>query len=296
MFSDNPHARGLAIVTAGVVILSFDALLVRMAHTSAFNVVFWRGLFIFVALAAVLVASGLRRVNFRPVANLATCAGVAGVGLMLFPLSITHTETANTVVILTAAPFFAALFSRWFLKERIAPRTWIAIVIVMAGIVTIFWGSVSTDGRFGDAMALAAAITFGVNMTLLRARPELSRIAVTCLSGLVACLLCWPLVAPGALPAASMGVLALSGLLQMPAAMVLISVGTRFLPAPEVSLLLLVETLLAPVWVYLVFAEVPSRATVYGGSVILATLLVHSWLGLRAQRRRGRPAAATREG
>ncbi len=294
LLPNNPHARGLAIVAAGVFILSFDALFVRMAQTSAFNVVFWRGLFIFVALAAVLVSSGLRRVNFRPYATLATCAGVSGVGQVLFPLSVTHTETANTVVILTAAPFFAALFSRWFLKERIAPRTWIAIVILMLGIATIFSGSVSTDGRFGDAMALTAAITFGVNMTLLRARPELSRIAVTCCSGLVACLLCLPLAEPGGLPAASMGVLALSGLVQMPAAMVLVSIGTRFLPAPEVSLLLLVEALLAPVWVYLVFTEVPSTATVFGGTMILVTLLVHSWLGLRAQRPRREPPAAPR--
>ncbi len=283
MLSKNLHARGLVIVTVGVVILSFDALLVRMAATSAFNVVFWRGLFIFLSVGTILLAGGLGRVNAQPFSSLAVTALVAGLGLVLFPVSVTHTQTANTVVILTSTPLFAAMFSRWFLKEDIPRRTWIATIIVLAGIAAIFSGSISTEGRFGDAMALAAAVNFGINMTLLRARPELSRLAVTCLGGLVACLLCVPLSEPFGLPAASMSVLALTGLVQMPAAMVLITIGTRFLPAAEVSLLLLIETLLAPVWVYLVFAEAPSRTTVYGGTAILVTLLAHSWLGLRAQ-------------
>jgi drug/metabolite transporter (DMT)-like permease len=277
------HARGLAIVTLGVLILSFDALLVRLAGTTAINVVFWRGLFIFLALLALLFIGGAGRVNLRPLAGLAANALIAGVGLVLFPVSIMNTHTANTVVILTSSPFFAALFSRLFLKERIAARTWLAIVVVVVGIGAIFAGSVSSAGRLGDAVALLAAINFGINMTLLRAMPQLSRIAVTCLSGLTAFLICLPFATPFGLPAASMGYLALTGLVQMPAAMVLISIGTRFLPAPEVSLLLLVETLLAPIWVYLVFFERPAPATIYGGSVILATLLVHSWLGLRAQ-------------
>lgn len=279
------HSRGLMIVTLGVFILSFDALLVRLASTPAANVVFWRGMFTFLALGILLwIGRSRSRLNLRPFGALFASGAVAGVGLVMFPLSVTHTDTANTVVILTSAPFFAAIFSRLFLAERVPLRTWLAIIIVAAGITTIFSGSISREGRFGDAMALIAAANFGINMTILRAVPELSRIAVTCLSGLVACIVCLPFVDPFWLPTTSMGYLALSGLFQMPAAMVLISIGTRFLPAPEVSLLLLVETLLAPVWIFMVFAEEPTRATLYGGAMILATLLVHSWIGLRRQR------------
>jgi drug/metabolite transporter (DMT)-like permease len=76
-------------------------------------------------------------------------------------------------------------------------------------------------------------------------------------------------------------VLALSGLAQMPVAMVLVSVGTRFLPPPEVTLLLLIETLLGPIWVWQAVGEVPGRATLLGGSLILVTLIIHSYLSLR---------------
>jgi drug/metabolite transporter (DMT)-like permease len=282
MSEPNLHLRGLLIVSAGVFILSFDAVLVRLANTGAENVVFWRGLFMFLALALLLGVGRRNRPNLKPLPWLLANACVAGVGLVLFPLSVTHTDTANTVVILTSSPFFAALFSRVFLKERIALRTWVAISVVIAGIATIFSSAVSGGRLFGDAMALLAAINFGINMTMLRAMPGMSRIAVTCLSGLVACLLCAPFAAPLDLPASSMGFLAFSGLLQMPAAMVLVFIGTRFLPAPEVSLLLLVETLLAPIWVWLVFYERPSEATVLGGSAILLTLVVHSWLSMRS--------------
>lgn len=270
------------IVTLGVFILSFDALLVRLGDTTAVNVVFWRGLFTFLALGLLLLVGGTgRRLGIRPLGGLLLCGSIAGVGLVLFPMSVTHTHTANTVVILTCAPFFAAILSRVFLKERIAIRTWIAITVVVVGVGVIFAGSVSSTHRFGDAMALLAALNFGINMTILRAMPGLSRIAVVCLGGLVACLICAPFAAPFEISTAGMSYIALSGLVQMPAALVLVSIGTRFLPAPEVSLLLLVETLLAPIWVWMVFTEQPSTATLYGGAMILTTLLIHSWIGLR---------------
>ncbi|GJL82735.1 MAG: permease [marine bacterium B5-7] len=287
------HIKGLLIVTLGVVVLSFDALLVRLAGTTPWNVAFWRGVFIFIALGSVLLVRkrGLGQ-GVHPVWGLSIIGSLAGVGLILFPVSILHTSTANTVVILTSAPFFAALFSRLFLREKIPTRTWTAIAIVFFGIAGIFSGSLKAGGLIGDLVALVAAINFGLNMTLLRSMPNLSRVAITCLSGLVSCLLCLPLATPLNLPVMSMGVLAVSGLFQMPTAMVLIATGTRFLPAAEVSLLLLVETLLAPVWVWFILSEQPPLATVFSGSIILATLFIHSWLGLREQSRNARLAKA----
>src|SRR5690606_4431358 len=116
----NLHVRGLAIVTAGVFILSFDALLVRLAGATPADFGFWRGMLICVSLLTLLVAGGLGRVNVRPVGGYLLAGTVAGIGLVLFPFSIMNTHTANTVVILTSAPFFAAIFSRVFLAEPIA--------------------------------------------------------------------------------------------------------------------------------------------------------------------------------
>jgi drug/metabolite transporter (DMT)-like permease len=103
-------------------------------------------------------------------------------------------------------------------------------------------------------------------------------------------LVAFPMAQPFGLPWQSYAVLAVMGMVQMPVALVLMAVGTRYLPAPEVSLYLLVEAVLAPVWVWLAVGEAPPWATFLGGAVIIATLAIHSWLSLMtAQRRVPRP-------
>jgi drug/metabolite transporter (DMT)-like permease len=287
------HARGMAIVSLGIFVLSFDALMVRLADTSAWNVIFWRGVFIFFALATYdgLVQRGKGLRIFTSMLGPSLMAGlIAGVGLALFPLSIMHTAVANTVVILTTTPFFAALFTRLLLGEPVARRTWLAIITVGFGVGWIFSGSLSGDGLVGDVLALCAAALFGYNITYLRGHPDLPRIPVVAASGIISATLMVPLASPLDVSESGLQVLALSGLAQMPLAMVLVSVGTRFLPPPEVTLLLLIETLLGPIWVWQAFGEVPGRATLLGGSLILVTLIVHSYLSLRDLHRAHEPA------
>ncbi len=281
------HLKGLVTVSVGVFALSFDALLVRLADTTVWNVVFWRGMLIFLALLLLLMINRLcsKAVTIGSLGGILITATIAGTGLLLFPLSLGFTSTANTVVILTSAPFFAALLSRILLNEQIPRRTWIAIGVVFGGIVVIFAGSFSSGGLVGDSIALLAAINFGLSMTLLRSMPGLSRIAITCTSGLISAVFCIPFADPMGLSSSSYQVLAFSGFLQMPAAMVLISIGTRYLPAAEVSLLILIEAVLAPVWVWIVLNEVPGKNTIYGGLVILTTLVIHSWLAVRTKRK-----------
>lgn len=281
------HIKGLLIVAIGVFSLSFDALLVRLAETSTWNIVFWRGIFIFSVLSIILLVKGARGqvIDIKPYPIVIIMGCIGGVGLILFPLSLNYTSTANTVVILTATPLFAALLSRVFLKERIQIRTWVAIIVVFLGILVIFSGSISGNGIFGDLIALLAAVNFGLNMTLLRSFPNISRISIICLSGLIAAILCFPLAQPLELTSQSYQVLAISGLVQMPAAMVLIAIGTRYLPAAEVSLLILIEAVLAPLWVWLFLWEIPDENTFYGGGIILLTLLAHSWISLRTNKK-----------
>lgn len=277
----------MLIVTAGVFVLSFDALLVRLAQTSAWNVVFWRGMFIALSLVLFLLLTerGDWLRPFRTGGRAVLVAGlVAGVGAMLFPISVMHTSVANTVVLLSAAPFFAALFTWLFLGERVRPRTWIAIAVILLGVLAVFSGSLTSGGLTGDVAALMAAATFGANMTWLRAHPHVSRIASVCISGIVGAMIAWPLATPLALSTTTYQVLAFSGLLQMPVAMVLVSLGTRYLPAPEVALLILIETLLGPLWVWLALGELPPAATFVGGTLIVVTIAVHSWLALRGVR------------
>ena len=276
------HVRGILIVVAGVLLISFDALLVRLAGVDGWNVSFWRGSFMALAMTPFCLIS-LHRTD-RPFAHrkgLLLAALMMGVSSLALVLAFTMTKAANAVVILSAAPLFAALFSLWFLQERCPPRTWVAIAICMAGVFWVMQGSIGGGNLTGDLLALVATMLFGGYFTIFRRYPQLSRSAVIACGGLLLALIAWPLATPLALPQASYGWLALSGLVQMPLALLLMTAGTRFLPAAEVSLFILLETILAPIWVWLVIGEVPPEATLVGGVLILVTLIMHTIVGLR---------------
>lgn len=282
------HGRGVAAAFVGVLALSFDAVLVRLAYASEWDVGFWRGLLTCLSLLAWQALRGepiwpRSATRGQAVATVAVVL-LLGIDLVLFVLSVANTKAANTVVILTSAPFFAAIFSMIFLRERVPPRTWAAIAFAAAGVVLVFSGGARVGTSIGDLYALILACFTGGALTILRRFPMIRRVPVICGAGLVAALLCLPLADPLALGAQSYLVLGIMGLVQMPLAMVLMTTATRYLPAPEVSLFLLVETVLGPVWVWLAVGEEPPAPTLYGGVAILAAILLNSWLGMRAMR------------
>src|SRR5699024_1925025 len=257
------HLRGITIAACGTFIISFDALLVRLAATTSWNVVFWRGLLMCLSLFIYLLVRGARRRwipgNRREAIVTLVLVLLFGANTALFVISVSNTLVANTVVILSSAPFFAALFSRLFLGERIRTRTWVAIGTAMAGVVVIFGGSIGSGTLFGDLCAIAVAVIIGTELTILRNYPGIDRITIICASGLVAALVAWPLAQPLSLALPSYAALAIMGLLQMPAAMVLVAIATRYLPSPEVALFMLIESVLGPLWVWLVVGEVPPQ-------------------------------------
>lgn len=283
MQATDEHLRGILIVTTGILVLSFDALLIRLAQTGSWNVVFWRGAFIALSLALFLAFREGRRFieAFRAGGWMAFVSAVLfSLTGLLFVFSVMQTKVANTVVIVSAAPLFAALFTRLFLAEAVRFRTWAAIVATFAGVVVVFYGSIGAGGLLGDVLALITAIILGANVTVLRRHPELRRIPLVCLSGVITALIALPFAEPLGLTWESYGILAIMGLVQMPVAMVLMAVGTRYLSAPEVSLFLLLEAVFGPIWVWLAVGEEPPEATFLGGGIVIAALVVHSWLGL----------------
>ncbi|HYW02674.1 MAG TPA: DMT family transporter [Gammaproteobacteria bacterium] len=281
------HTHGMLLAATGVLVLSFDSLLVRLADTGAWNVVFWRGALIAASMGAVALLRGGRGGLRLWGGGAALCAVLFGVDSVLFVLSVMHTKVANTVVILSASPLFAAVFSWLILRERVRPRTWAAIAAAIAGVVIVFAGSTGRGQLSGNGYALGAAVLAGANLNLLRRNAEFDRIPLVAASGLVTLAIALPFAHPLGLAGRSYAALGAMGLLQMPLAMVLIAVCTRYLPAPELSLFLLLETVLAPVWIWLAVGERPPPLTFVGGALVLGAIAVHSRLALREQRRAG---------
>lgn len=284
------HARGLLITATGVLIISPDGLLSRLIQTDHWNMIFWR---------ALLLAFGmwLAVSLFYPNRVMRQYRTVFGPGLLMvviyslgtisFVYAITHTSVANTLVILSSTPLFAALISRVLLKEKIVLRTVIAIALVAAGIAVISFGSASTgSGLAGDLAAVVGSFFLACGLTFVRRFPQVSTLSAISCSGLLTALLVLPLASPLAITQADFGYLLLMGLYVVPIGTALLYIGPRYIPSAEVGLLLLLESLLGPIWVWLAFAEPLSPFTLVGGATVLSTLVLNTVWALRYSRPR----------
>lgn len=290
------HARGLLIVTTGVLILTPDALLLRLIEANLWTLLFWRGtgfLVVQMTVSALRHGGGLwQAIRATGWIGLAII-GLQGTTQLLFVYSINHTLAANTLVIIAASPLAAALLARLLLGERAPPRTLVAGGVTLAAVALTVGGGYATGGLSGDLAALALMVILALIFVLLRKAKTRDMLPAIALSGLVTATISLVFAPTLAVTGSDLIYLPILVVLVVPVSFILISTGPRYLPAPEVGLLMLIETILGPLWVWLVFAEEPTGASLVGGGVIVLSLAIHSWLGLRAERRRRVALAAS---
>ncbi|MBL4667061.1 MAG: DMT family transporter [Sneathiella sp.] len=273
------HLYGTLITALGVLILTPDGLLVRLISADAWTLLFWRGLFFGSAVLGFYIlrfGSGAFD-RFRNI-------GVMGIqATLLFTLSsvffvqaLHHTSVANTLVLIATAPFFSALLSRVFLKEKIGKSTVIAILISCGGIAFIFKGSLSSDHLNGDFYALCSAFCIASQITTVRRSKLVDMVPTLGFSGILLAVIALFFADSLSVSTSDMGLLVLLGFVVIPIAFGLITIGPRYIPAAEVSLLMLLETFLGPLWVWLALGEEPSFETFIGGSLVLTTLAIHT--------------------
>lgn len=282
----SPHTRGFVITVTGVLILCPDTLLIRLAEAQGLDqwtIAFWRGIF---TSAGILIfyrclqGKGALREGLRLDAWMILAALLMAVQALAFVLSVANTAVANTLVIIATGPLFTALLAWLFTEERPPLRTWITIAAALLGMLVIFHHDLNSKGLFGDALALVSAIGLGGTFVIVRHRKAVNMMPAMSAGMFLSALAVLPATAPLAINAGGLGFLVLQGLLVMPLSFGLLTLGPRYLPAPEVSLLLLMETVLAPWIVWMAIGEPVSNTTALGGAVILIALAVNAVLGL----------------
>jgi drug/metabolite transporter (DMT)-like permease len=277
--------KGLLITAGGVLIISPDGLLTRLIETDHWTMIFWRALLLSFGMWLMVNLFNPNRAwqQYRSVRGPGLLmVGAYSLGTISFVFAITHTSVANTLFILSATPLFAALISRVILHEKILPRTLVAILLVAIGIAVIASGSADAgSGLAGDLAAVAGSFFLACGFSFVRRFPGISAFSAISCSGLLTALLVMPLATPLAITQSDFGYLLIMGLYVVPIGTALMFVGPRYIPAAEVGLLLLLESILGPVWVWLVLAEEPGVNTLVGGAIVISTLAVNTVWALR---------------
>ncbi|MCP5038253.1 MAG: DMT family transporter [Rhodobacteraceae bacterium] len=284
------HAKGLLITIFGVLFVVPDALFVRLIAADSLTIAFWRSL-----LSGSVIGLGVW-VFLGPGSFVRVFAGgwialvytvFLGASGVLFVTAISLTSVANVVFIIAAMPVFAALFSRIFLGERISRRTGLTIAIVAIGLAVIAFGSGATNAGHlsGDLVALSVAATFAAALTVARKMRAVSMVPAIPLANIGAALVILPFTDIWAVEPASWPLIAMHGGGFIVASTVLLATGPRYLPSAEVALLVLLESVLAPLLVWAALGEAPGNWAMVGGAVVIAALFASN-MALVLRRRR----------
>ena len=256
--------------TAGVVTRHIE-------RATPFETVFWRSFFAFVFVAAALVA--MRRNPLKLSWPGFVSGAMWGVMFTAFMIALSLTSTANTLVVMSVSPLLTTLLARLFLRDPVPAGTWIAAGAAGLGIAWMFgagFGAHSARDITGMLVALSIPVASAVNViTLRRVAGQLDLRSALVLGGAISCLVALPLALPFQATPKDIALLAFLGVFQLGLPCMLLVVASRVLLAPEIALLGLLEVVLGPLWAWLGAGEVPAKATVAGGAIVLASLIIN---------------------
>lgn len=285
---DSTYRRGVWMVLCAGICLSTGGLIVRHIETAdGWQIVFYRATFFVVTLLIFLAVRYRGRVvqPFKRIGvNGLLVAMFLGLGSICYLFAILLTTVANAVFIISAAPFFTAAAAWLLLGERVRTVTWFFMATALAGIGLMFVDGFVTGRWLGNVLALGVVASFVGMLVVIRQSKAIDMVPATCLGGVVAGIISAFMVDTFWISRHDLILCILLGSAQFGAGFILITMGTRLVPAAEVALLSLTETVLAPIWVWLFVYEVPSVFTLIGGAIVLAAVVGQAVGGMRKQR------------
>jgi drug/metabolite transporter (DMT)-like permease len=278
----NSSTFGLGLALAGALLLTPDALFMRLSGMSGFQMLGWRGacmatIFLFAwVLTSRQRRADLARLGSPTALMVIFCQMMNGV---LFPIGIATAPVAPVLLGVATVPVWSALLARLLHGERTSPATWVAIALVLIGLAVAVTdkGEAALDARalIGAACGLGVAFALALNFVTLRHHPHMPLLLVIGIGALLSGSLGWIVTGPANMAEGSLWAILATALLILPLSFFALSQASRHTTASNVSLLLLLETVLAPVWVWIGTGEAPSTRMILGGLVVIATLAIY---------------------
>ena len=281
-FTDQQKGSLMAFVA--VMFMTPDSLFIRLSNVDTWGLVFYRGIipFFTVFLAMLLIY----KLSFFKILFTSGYHGLIYIGTfsltnITFVVSIQNTNVANTLVMIATAPMISAILGAIFLKEPPDKKTWISIIITFLAIIYIFFDSIKLGNFYGDILGFITALGLAVGAVTVRSAKSKNLVPAAVVGKLIVATFALFFIESFALIDKDLYIIPLMCIMCVAIPFVLVTIAPRFIPAAEVNLFFLLETIIGPIWVWLIIKEQPSIETLYGGAIIIATIATHSFLKLK---------------
>ena len=276
--------KGSLLAFIAVFLITPDSLLIRLSNIETWGMLFYRG-----AIPFVVVLIGTLLFYKKNFVKALLGVGYPGIFYIFsfaicnitFLISIQNTNVANTLVMIALAPMLSAILGAIFLKETPDKKTWIAIIITFVSCIYIFYDSLKLGNFYGDFFGLVTAFGLACNANLARYAKNRDLVPSAVVGKLCVAIFAFFFVENFELIGNDILYVPLMCVMCVAIPFVLVTIAPRFITAAEVNLFFLLETILGPIWVWLVIKEQPSLETIIGGSVIILTIAIHSFLALK---------------
>jgi drug/metabolite transporter (DMT)-like permease len=276
--------KGTLIAFTAIIFITPDSLFIRLASLDSWNLIFYRGFIpfflVFLGLLVIYKTKLLKEIiNNGWHGFFYACTFT--ITNIFFVISIENTNVANTLIMIALAPMISAIISFFFLKENPDKKTWLAIVITTLSVVYIFYDSLDAGDFLGNFFGLICATGLAVGAVIIRSAKKISLIPSAMIGKLMVTLIALLFVDQLKLEGNDNVIIPLMCVMCVAIPFVLVTLAPRYITAAEVNLFFLLETILGPLWVWLVIKEQPSFETIIGGVVIVATIGVHAYFSLK---------------
>ena len=276
--------KGSLLAFIAVMFITPDSLFIRLSNIDTWGLVFYRGIIPFFTVFFVMLL--IYKLNFFKILFSSGYHGLIYIGTfsitnITFVVSIQNTNVANTLVMIATAPMLSAILGAIFLKEPPDRKTWISIIITFLAVIYIFFDSVQLGNFYGDILGFITAIGLAVGAVTIRSAKSKNLVPAAVVGKLFVATFALFFIESFALIERDLIIVPLMCILCVAIPFVLVTIAPRFIPAAEVNLFFLLETIIGPIWVWFIIKEQPSIETLQGGVIIIITIAIHSFLKLR---------------
>ncbi len=285
-----PYGRGVLMIVVSALFLSTSGVALRaIDEAGGWQILFFRSLAF--SITVFLYLTFKKDVSLRDEIvslkwNDFLVVVFMGTGFVAYVFALLYTTVANAVFIIGAAPLLMALLGWLVLRERVSGRTWLAIAAAIAGLIIIVTGKFSSGRYLGNLIALWVPISYAFTVILIRRSQRTHMLPALLLAGILAMAISAMFVPTFAVSRHDLLISFYLGIFQVGLGFILLFLGARYVPAAQVGLISLTETICAPIWVWFTVSEMPSMSTLFGGLIILVSIVSNGMFSVIGSRKR----------